>query len=62
MFEEAINNVSAFMHTLSSQNILPSPRFSLLHEKKLVHYVPNSILDESATIFGCDTLTYINIS
>ena len=61
MFEEAINNVSAFMHTLSSQNILP-PQFSLLHEKKLVHYVPNSILDVSATIFGCDTLTYINIS
>ena len=43
MFEEAINNVSAFMHTLSSQNILP-PHFlySMKRNLYIMSQIPSS--------------------
>ena len=44
MFEEAINNVSAFMHTLSSQNILPPPNFlySMKRNLYIMSQIPSS--------------------
>lgn len=44
MFEEAINNVSAFMHTLSSQKILLPPDFfySMKRNLYITSQIPSS--------------------
>lgn len=44
MFEEAINNVSAFMHTLSSQKIFFPPRFfySMKRNLYITSQIPSS--------------------